>query len=48
MNTFSIGINWYPISAIQASVNYRYSTLNGFGEQGNNHGIVTRLAFVLE
>jgi phosphate-selective porin OprO/OprP len=48
MNTFSVGINWFPISAIQANLNYRYSTLDRFGEVGFNHGLVTRLAFILE
>ena len=48
MNTFSIGINWYPISAIQANINYRYSTLDRFGEVGFNSGLVARIAFILE
>ena len=48
MNTFSFGLNWWPISSILANVNYRYSNLDRFGEQGYNHGIVTRLSFVLE
>ena len=48
MNTFSVGLNWFPISAIQANVNYRYSTLNRFGEVGFNHGLVTRLVFIVE
>jgi phosphate-selective porin OprO/OprP len=47
MNTFSLGVNWYPISAIQLNVNYRYSTLDRFGQTGSNHGIVTRLVFIL-
>lgn len=47
MNTLSLGLNWSPISAIQANVNYRYSTLDRFGQIGSNHGIVTRLAFIL-
>ena len=48
MNTFSLGLNWYPISAIQLNVNYRYSTLDRYGQTGWNQGIVTRLVFVLE
>lgn len=48
MNTLSLGLNWWPLSSIQANVNYRYSTLETFGEQGYNHGLVTRLAFMLE
>lgn len=48
MNTFSIGINWYPVSAIQANVNYRYSTLDRLGEVGFNHGMVGRIVFILE
>ncbi len=47
MNTFSLGINWSPISAMQVNVNYRYSTLERLGETGSNHGLVTRLAFIL-
>jgi len=48
MNTFSMGINWYPISAIQVNINYRYSTLDRYGQNGSNHGLVTRLVFILE
>ena len=48
MNTLSLGLNWSPISAIQANINYRYSTLDRFGQTGNNHGLVTRLVFILE
>ena len=48
MNTLSLGLNWWPLSSILANVNYRYSTLDRFGEQGFSHGLVTRLAFMLE
>ena len=48
MNTFSLGLNWYPIAAIQLNVNYRYSTLVRFNETGSNHGLVSRLVFILE
>ena len=48
MNTFSLGLNWWPTSSIQANINYRYSTLDRYGQTGWNHGIVTRLVFVLE
>lgn len=48
MNTFSLGLNWYPMSAIQANINYRYSTLDRFEQTGSNHGLVARLVFILE
>ena len=48
MNTFSLGLNWTPIQAIQINMNYRYSTLDRFGAVGFNHGIVTRLVFIVE
>ena len=48
MNTLSLGLNWWPLSSILANVNYRYSTLDRFGEQGFNHGLVTCLTFMLE
>ena len=48
MDTFSLGLNWSPISAIQANVNYRYSTLDRTGQTGSNHGLVTRLVFILD
>lgn len=48
MNTLSLGLNWWPMSSILANVNYRYSTLDRFGEEGFNHGLVTRLSFMLE
>ena len=46
MNTFSLGVNWSPISDIQVNVNYRYSTLDRFEQTGSNHGLVTRLALI--
>jgi phosphate-selective porin len=48
MNTFSAGINWFPITAILVNVNYRYSTLDRFGDAGFNQGLVIRIAFILE
>lgn len=48
MNTLSLGLNWNPIQAIQLNVNYRYSTLDRFSQIGSNHGLVTRLVFLLE
>ena len=48
MNTLSLGINWYPIAAIQVNANYRYSTLDRYGQTGSNHGLVTRLTFILD
>jgi len=48
MNTFSMGLSWWPVATIQASVNYRYSTLDLSNQNGSNHGIVSRLVFVLE
>jgi len=48
MDTFSLGLNWSPISALQANVNYRYSTLDRTGQTGSNHGLVTRLVFILD
>jgi phosphate-selective porin OprO/OprP len=47
MNTFSLGLNWSPIAAIQVNVNYRYSTLERLGQKGSNNGFVTRLVFIL-
>ena len=48
MDTFSLGLNWSPISALQVNVNYRYSTLDRTGQTGSNHGLVTRLVFILD
>jgi phosphate-selective porin OprO/OprP len=48
MNTLSMGLNWWPVAAIQVNVNYRYSTLDRYGQTGFNHGLVTRISFVLE
>ncbi len=48
MNTLSFGLNWWPLAAIQVNVNYRYSELDRYGQTGFNHGLVTRLSFVLE
>ncbi len=48
MNTLSLGVHWSPVSNIYFSMNYRYSTLDRFQQTGSNHGVVTRLAFVLE
>jgi phosphate-selective porin OprO/OprP len=48
MNTLSIGLNWNPVQAIQFNVGYRYSTLDRFQQIGSNHGMVSRLVFILE
>ena len=48
MNTFSLGVNWWPLSQIQCNINYRYSTLDRFGVLGKNQGLVTRIGFILE
>lgn len=48
MNTLSLGLNWWPVAAIQVNINYRYSELDHYGLNGFNHGLVTRLSFVLE
>jgi len=48
MGTFSLGLNWWPTGSINVNANYRYTTLDRFNEVGTNHGIVTRLTFMLE
>jgi phosphate-selective porin OprO/OprP len=48
MNTLSLGLNWWPFQVIQFNINYRYSTLDRFDLKGYNHGLVTRMVFVLE
>lgn len=48
MNTISIGVNWAPVQDVQFSVNYRYSTLDRFQQIGSNHGVVSRLAIIIE
>ena len=48
MNTLSTGLNWWPSSAIQTSINYRYSILDRLEKSGSNHGMVMRLALLLE
>ena len=48
MSTISLGVDWWAMSTIQVSVNYRYSTLDRYGTTGSNHGMVTRLVLVLE
>jgi phosphate-selective porin OprO/OprP len=48
MNTLSLGLSWWPFDIVQVSACYRYSTLDRFEQNGYNHGLVTRLVFVLE
>ena len=48
MATFSLGLNWWAVATVQANVNYRYSKLDRYGQTGFNHGLVTRLSFILE
>jgi len=48
MNTLSLGLSWWPFDIVQVSAGYRYSTLDRFEQNGYNHGLVTRLVFVLE
>jgi len=48
MNTLSLGLSWWAFDIVQVSAGYRYSTLDRFEQNGYNHGLVTRLVFVLE
>ncbi len=48
MNTLSTGLNWWPGKSVDVNVNYRYTILDNYNQQGHNHGIVTRLVFILE
>lgn len=48
MNTLSTGLNWWPGKGVEVNVNYRYTILDNYNQQGHNHGIVTRLVFMLE
>ena len=48
MNTLSLGVSWWPFDLVQVSVSYRYATLDRFGQNGYNYGLVSRLAFTLE
>jgi len=48
MGTFSLGLNWWPTGSVNVNANYRYSTIDRYNEIGTNHGIVTRLTFMLE
>ena len=48
MNTLSLGVNWWPFAFIQANASYRYTMLDRFDQKGTNHGVVTRLVFLLE
>ncbi|MCK5367033.1 MAG: hypothetical protein KAQ62_00720, partial [Cyclobacteriaceae bacterium] len=48
INTLSAGLNWWPSAGVEVNVNYRNTTLDKYNELGHNHGIVTRLVFMLE
>ncbi|MCK5210010.1 MAG: hypothetical protein KAQ79_18375, partial [Cyclobacteriaceae bacterium] len=48
INTLSAGLNWWPGAGVEVNVNYRNTTLDKYNELGHNHGIVTRLVFMLE
>ena len=48
MDTFSLGLSWWPTGSINVNANYRYTIINRYNEVGTNHGIVTRMTFMLE
>lgn len=48
MDTYSLGLNWWPVSRIQVTPNYRYIILDRFGITGKSSGVNIRLAFILD
>ena len=48
MNTYSIGVNWWPGPRTQVSPNYRYIVLDRFDDRGISSGINLRLSFILD
>ncbi|MEH6604736.1 MAG: porin [Pseudomonadales bacterium] len=48
MDIWSLGVNWWLSPYLNVNLNYRYITLDRFGEEGKSHGFNTRLMMVLE
>jgi phosphate-selective porin OprO/OprP len=48
MDVWSVGLNWWLTPYLTVSVNYRYITLDRFGETGRSQGVNTRIGLMLE
>ncbi|RLA40798.1 MAG: porin, partial [Gammaproteobacteria bacterium] len=47
MDIYSLGLNWWLTQATQFSLNYRYTTLNQGGVEGDSSVITSRLLLLL-
>jgi phosphate-selective porin OprO/OprP len=47
MDTYSLGLNWWPSSLVQFSGNYRYISLQRYGITGLSSGLNFRLILIL-
>ena len=48
MDVWSLGLNWWLTPYFNFNVNYRYITLDRFGEEGTSQGFDTRMMLILE
>ncbi|MEH6570890.1 MAG: porin [Halioglobus sp.] len=48
MDVWSLGLNWWLTPYFNFNVNYRYITLDRFGEEGSSQGFDTRIMLILE
>ncbi|ARN74225.1 hypothetical protein BST96_08880 [Oceanicoccus sagamiensis] len=48
MDIWSAGANWMLTPYMYFTLNYRYITLDRYGEEGDTHGLNTRLVLLLE
>ncbi len=48
MGIWSLGLNWWLSPYFNVNLNYRYITLNRFGEEGDSQGMNARIMLVLE
>jgi phosphate-selective porin OprO/OprP len=48
MDIWSLGLNWWLSPYFNVNFNYRYITLDRFGDEGISQGMNARLMLVLE
>lgn len=48
LDIWSLGVNWWLSPYFNVNINYRYITLDRFGEEGNSQGMNARIMLVLE
>jgi phosphate-selective porin len=48
LDIFSLGVNWWLTPVFNVNMNYRYTTLDRFGIEGDYNGVMSRVLLLLE